>query len=47
MFKWHKKFTKRFRKSIGLKKYPFLWLTFGKGMVFGYLLALAVQALSS
>ena len=29
MFRWHKSATKQFRKSLGLSKYQFLWLTFG------------------
>ena len=39
MFRWHKSATKRFRKSIGLSKYQFLWLTFGNGLLVGYVLA--------
>ena len=27
MFRWHKSATKQFRKSLGLGKYQFLWLT--------------------
>ena len=30
---------KRFMKSIGLSKYQFLWLTFGNGLLIGYVLA--------
>ena len=39
MFKLHKDWTKRVRKNLGLSKYQFLWLTFAKGLVIGYLLA--------
>ena len=43
MLRPHKKFTKRLRKWLGLSKYQFLWLTFGKGVVIGYLLALLIH----
>ena len=43
MLRPHKKFTKRCRTWLGLSKYQFLWLTFGKGVVIGYLLALLVH----
>lgn len=36
---WHKTYTKRVRKRIGLSKYQMLWLSFGKGLVIGYALA--------
>ena len=32
--------TKLFRKSIGLSKYQFFWLTFCNGLLIGYVLAL-------
>ena len=43
MFRWHKSATKLFRKSIGLSKYQFLWLTFANGLVIGYVLAFLVH----
>ena len=43
MLRPHKRFTKRFRKWLGLSKYQFLWLTFGKSVVIGYLLALLIH----
>jgi hypothetical protein len=39
MVLWHKRFIKRFRKKLGLSKYQYLWLTFGKGLMVGYILA--------
>ena len=36
---WHKTYTKRVRKRIGLSKYQMLWLSFGKGLVIVYALA--------
>ena len=37
---WDKTFHKRIRKRFGLSKYQYLTLTFVKGLVVGYLLAL-------
>ena len=37
---WHKTYIKRIRQRFGLSKYQMLWLTFGKGLVVGYALAL-------
>ena len=39
MLSWHKSATKQFRKSIGLSKYQFLWLTFGNGLLIGCVMA--------
>ena len=36
---WHKTVIKRIRQRFGLSKYQMLWLTFGKGLVIGYVLA--------
>ena len=36
---WDKTFHKRMRKHFGLSKYQFLWLTFGNGLLIGYVLA--------
>ena len=40
---WHKSTIKRIRQRFGLSKYQMLWITFGKGLVIGYVLALLVQ----
>ena len=37
---WHKTFIKRIRQRFGLSKYQMLWITFGKGLLIGYVLAL-------
>ena len=37
---WDKTFHKRMRKRFGLSKYQYLTLTFAKGLVAGYILAL-------
>ena len=36
---WQKSFIKRIRQRFGLRKYQMLWITFGKGLLIGYLLA--------
>ena len=40
---WHKTYIKRIRQRFGLSKYQMLWITFGKGLVIGYFLALLVH----
>ena len=40
---WHKTYIKRIRQRFGLSKYQMLWITFGKGLVIGYVLALLVH----
>ena len=40
---WHKTYIKRIRKRFGLSKYQMLWITFGKGLLIGYVLALLVH----
>ena len=35
---WHKTIIKRIRQQFGLSKYQMLWLTFGKGLVIGFVL---------
>ena len=40
---WDKTFHKRMRKRFGLSRYQYLCLTFGKGLVVGYLLAFLFQ----
>ena len=41
--KWHKRYIKRIRQRFGLSKYQMLEITFGKGLVIGYVLALLVH----
>ena len=40
---WHKTFIKRIRQRLGLSKYQMLWITFGKGLLIGYVVALLVH----
>ena len=40
---WHKNYIKRIRQQFGLSKYQMLWITFGKGLVIGYVLAFLVH----
>ena len=40
---WHKTYIKRIRQRFGLGKYQMLWITFGKGLLIGYFLALVVH----
>jgi hypothetical protein len=40
---WHKTTIKRIRQRLGLSKYQVLWITFGKGLLIGYVLALLVH----
>ena len=40
---WHKTYIKRIRQHFGLSKYQMLWITFGKGLLIGYFLALLVH----
>ena len=40
---WHKTFIKRIRQRFGLSKYQMLWITFGKGLLIGYVVALLVH----
>ena len=40
---WHKTAIKRIRQRLGLSKYQMLWITFGKGLLIGYVLALLVH----
>ena len=37
---WHKTYITRIRQRFGLSKYQMLWITFGKGLLIGYFLAL-------
>ena len=40
---WHKTTIKRIRQRFGLSKYQMLWITFGKGLLIGYVLAFLVH----
>ena len=40
---WHKTFIKRIRQRFGLSKYQMLWITFGKCLLIGYVLAFLVH----
>ena len=40
---WDKTFHKRMRKRFGLSKYQYLTLTFAKGLVVGYVLAVLLH----
>ena len=40
---WHKTYIKRIRQRFGLSKYQMLWITFGKGLLIGYVLAFLVH----
>ena len=40
---WHKRYIKRIRQRFGLSKYQMLWITFGKGLLIGYFLALVLH----
>ena len=41
---WHKTYIKRIRQRFGLSKYQMFWITFGKGLVIGYVLALLLHS---
>ena len=41
--RWHKTYIKRIRQRFGLSKCQMLWITFGKGLLIGYLLAYLVH----
>ena len=43
---WHKTYIKRIRQRFGLSKYQMLWITFVKGLLIGFLLALVVHAIN-
>ena len=40
---WHKTYIKQIRQRFGLNKYQILWMTFGKGLIIGYVLAFMVH----
>ena len=41
--RWHKTYIKRIRQQFGLSKYQMLLITFGKGLLIGYVLAFLVH----
>ena len=41
--RWHKSFIKRIGQRFDLSKCQMLWITFGKGLLIGYLLAYLVH----
>ena len=41
---WHKTYIKLIRQRFGLSKYQMLWITFGKGLVIGYILAFLLHS---
>ena len=43
---WHKTYIKRIRQRFGLSKYQMLWITFGKGVLIGFVLAFVIQAIN-
>ena len=42
---WHKTYIKRIRQRFGLSKYQMLWITFGKGLLVGFVLAFVIHAI--
>ena len=43
VLQWHKTYLKLIRDRFGLSKYQMLWITFCKGLLLGYVLALLVH----
>ena len=43
---WHKTCIKRIRQRFGLSKYQMLWITFGKGLLIGFVLAFVIHAIN-
>ena len=41
--RWHKTYIKRIRQQFGLSKYQMLLITFGNGLLIGYVLAFLVH----
>ena len=41
--RWHKAYIKRIRQRFGLSRYQMLWITFGKGLLIGFFLALLLH----
>ena len=42
----HKTYIKRIRQRFGLSKYQMLWITFGKGLLIGFVLAFVIHAIN-
>ena len=40
---WHKTTIKRIRQRFGVSKYQMLWITFGKGLLTGFVVAFLVH----
>ena len=40
---WHKTYIKRIRQRFGLSRYQMLWITFWKGLLIGFFLALLLH----
>ena len=40
---WQKTYIKRIRQRFGLSRYQMLWITFGKGLLIGFFLALLLH----
>ena len=40
---WQKTYIKRIRQRFGLIRYQMLWITFGKGLLIGFFLALLLH----
>ena len=41
--RWHKTYIKKIRQQFGLSRYQMLWITFGKGLLIGFFLALLLH----
>ena len=39
---WHKKLIRKVRKILNLTDYKLLWLSFGKGIVVGFIIAVMI-----
>tara|TARA_B100000614_G_scaffold256368_1_gene274787 strand:+ start:820 stop:1008 length:189 start_codon:yes stop_codon:yes gene_type:complete len=39
---WHKKIIRKVRKWLNLTDYKLLWLSFGKGVLLGFIIAIII-----
>ena len=39
---WHKKIIRKVRKWLNLTDYKLLWLSFGEGVLFGFIIAIII-----
>ena len=39
---WHKKIIRKVRKWLNLTDYKLLWLSFGEGVIIGFLIAIII-----